>query len=94
MLFVAPLNEEEIISLKEMTRNHPLSWTRMRANAITLSAEGMPLQNIANIHGVCRQVISTWLKNWEKEGLCGLVDKPRQGRPKKLSLSQEKKQLK
>ena len=44
----------------------------MRANAIILSAEGIPLKNIANIHGVCRQVVSIWLKNWEKEGLCGL----------------------
>ena len=39
MLFVAPLSKEEIISLKEMTENHPLSWTRMRANAIILSTE-------------------------------------------------------
>jgi transposase len=65
----------------------------MRANALILSAEGIPLQNIANIHEVCRQVVSVWLKNWEKEGLCGLVDKPRQGRPKKLSPPQEKEAI-
>lgn len=93
MFFVKPLSKEEIISLQEMSKNHPLSWTRMRANAVILSAEGVPLQNIANIHGVCRQVVSVWLKKWEKEGLCGLVDKPRQGRPKKLSPSQEKKAI-
>jgi len=93
MFFVKPLSKEEIISLQEMSKNHPLSWTRMRANAVILSAERVPLQNIANIHGVCRQVVSVWLKKWGKEGLCGLVDKPRQGRPKKLSPSQEKKAI-
>ena len=60
MLFVAPLSKEEIISLKEMTKNHPLSWTRMRANAIILSTEGIPLKNIANIHGVCREPLKTY----------------------------------
>jgi transposase len=90
MLFVNPLNKEEITSLQEMMRNHPLSWTRIRANAIILSSEGILLQKIARICGVNRQAISIWLKNWESKGLCGLVDKPRQGRPKKLSSLQEK----
>jgi transposase len=90
MLFVNPLSKEEITSLQEMMRNHPLSWTRIRANAIILSSEGILLQKIARICGVNRQAISIWLKNWDSKGLCGLVDKPRQGRPKKLSSLQEK----
>lgn len=90
MLFVKSLSKEEMISLQEMVRKHPLSWTRIRANAVLLSAEGVPLQNISNICGVRRQSVSVWLKSWDKKGLCGLVDKPRTGRPKKLSVSQEK----
>jgi len=90
MLFVESLSKEELVSLQEMARKHPLSWTRIRANAVILSAEGVPLQNISSICGVRRQAISIWLKNWEKKGLCGLVDKPRKGRPKILSPSQEK----
>jgi transposase len=90
MLFVNPLSKEEITSLQEMMRNHPLSWTRIRANAIILSSEGILLQKIARLCGVNRQAISIWLKNWDSKGLCGLVDKPRQGRPKKLSSLQEK----
>jgi len=90
MLFVSNLTKEETTSLQEMVRNHPLSWTRMRANAVILSAKGIPLQHIADICGVRRQTISVWLKSWEKKGLCGLVDQPRQGRPKKLLTFQEK----
>lgn len=55
----------------------------------SLSAEGIPLQNISNICGVHRQAISIWLKSWQKNGPCGLVDKPRKGRPKKILSSQE-----
>jgi len=90
MLFVSHLANAETISLQEMVRNHPLSWTRIRANAVILSAKGIPLQDIADIFGVRRQTISVWLKSWEKKGLCGLIDKPRQGRPKKLLTFQEK----
>ncbi|MBE8232169.1 MAG: helix-turn-helix domain-containing protein [Endozoicomonadaceae bacterium] len=90
MLFVNPLSKEEITSLQEMMKNHPLSWTRVRGNAIILSSEGILLQKIASICGVNRQAISIWLKNWESKGICGLIDKPRQGRPKKLSSLQEK----
>jgi transposase len=90
MLFVSNLSKVETTSLQEMVRNHPLSWTRMRANAVILSAKGIPLQDIADIYGVRRQTISVWLKSWEKKGLCGLVDEPRQGRPKILLTFQEK----
>ncbi len=39
MLFVEPLSKTELISLQAMNKNHPLSWTRIRANAVLLSAE-------------------------------------------------------
>jgi len=67
-----------------MNRAHPLVWTRIRANAILLSHEGQSVQAIASIHGVSRQTIAIWLKNWESKGLCGLLDKPGRGRRKKL----------
>ena len=44
---------------------------------------------IAMLKNVCRQTVSIWLNNWEKNGLCGLLDKPRRGRRKILSPDQE-----
>jgi transposase len=91
MLFVSPVNALEFKCLQEMVKNHPLPWTRIRANAVLLSDNKTPLQNIAKIYGVCRQTTATWLKNWEKSGIFGLVDKPGRGRHKILSPEKEEK---
>lgn len=86
MLFVSRLTEAEIISLQSMNRAHPLVWTRIRANAVLLNHEGQSIKMIASLHGVCRQTISIWLKSWESNGLCGLIDQPGRGRRKKITL--------
>ncbi len=89
MLYVRPLSEPERTTLQEMQRKHPLPWSRMRAQAILMSAEGYRVQAIATLHNVCRQTVSTWLKAWECDGLIGLVDQARRGRPRKLSAAEE-----
>lgn len=80
MLFVSEITEAEIITLQHMERYHPLAWTRVRANTILLSKEYLAIQTIAEIHGVCRQTVSTWLHTWETDGMCGLIDESRSGR--------------
>ena len=85
MLFISEITEAEIITLQQMERYHPLAWTRIRANTLLLSKEYFTIQSIVEIHGVCRQTISTWLHAWETEGLCGLIDESRSGRPPIIS---------
>lgn len=65
----------------------------MRAHAVLLSDTGFKLSEIAAIFNVCRQTASTWLHSWDEQGLCGLFDKPRSGRPCKLSAENERKTL-
>ena len=89
MKFVSPLNTAEIIGLQWMSREHPLPWSRTRANAVLLSDKQMSLQSVASVCGVCRQTASIWLKNWETDGICGLLDKPGRGRRKILSPEKE-----
>ena len=89
MKFVSPLNTTEITTLQCMSRDHPLACSRTRANAVLLSDKKMPLQSIASLCGVCRQTVSIWLNNWEKNGICGLLDKLGRGRRKILSPDQE-----
>jgi transposase len=89
MQFVKVLSLAEIISLQWMAREHPLPWTRIRANSVLLSDKGMPVQSISSLHGVCRQTVSIWLKNWEINGICGLVDKAGRGRRKTLTTAEE-----
>lgn len=89
MLYVKPLSEEEQLTLREMSKYHPLPWTRARAQAVLLSAQRRSIKDLTAIHEVSRQTISIWLKAWERDGLLGLVDQPRAGRPRKLSESEQ-----
>lgn len=88
MVYVDPLTESESNSLQKIIREQLSVWTRIRATAVLLSNQKMPLQSIASVSGVCRQTASIWLTHWKEQGIDGLVDKPRPGRPSKLS-SQE-----
>ena len=58
-----------------------------------LSNTGFELKEIAAIFNVCRQTVSTWLHSWDEQGICGLFDKPRNGRPCKLSAENKRKAI-
>jgi len=89
MVHVEPLTELETNSLQEIIRKDLSARTRIRATAVLLSNQKIQLQNIASISGVCRQTASIWFTNWKEQGVNGLIDKSRSGRPPKLSSSQE-----
>jgi len=89
MLFVNPLSPEEIKTLNEMHKNHACQASQIRAHAILMSDFGLKVMLISKIYGICRQTVSIWLHAWEDKGICGLLDKPRSGRPRILSLEAE-----
>ena len=89
MLFTKQLSPEETVTLMEMHKNHQDQSPRARAHAILLNVEGFKLSKIAEILMVCRQTISTWIHGWEDNGIRGLIDLPRPGRPHILSSDQE-----
>ena len=89
MVYVDPLSEVEIVTLESMHKNHSSPATRIRAHAIILSNRGYSIQEIAEVYTVCRQTVSSWLSSWKEQGLVGLIDKPRSGRPRVLSEVQE-----
>ena len=84
MIIVDPLSLQEIQTLEEMHGNHPSHAPRIRAHAILLSHTGFQLSMIARAYSVCRQTVSTWIHAWDTGGICGLLDKPRSGRPRIL----------
>ncbi|MDD5269526.1 MAG: helix-turn-helix domain-containing protein [Methylococcales bacterium] len=84
MLTVNPLPFEEIKTLEEMHKNHPCHTSRIRAHAILLNNVGYKLKEIASIFNICRQTAAAWLHAWKDDGICGLFDKPRSGRPRML----------
>jgi transposase len=54
---------------------------RDRATIIAWSAEGWWVSDIARIVRVTPQVVRKWIKRFNAEGLNGLKDQPRSGRP-------------
>ncbi len=84
MIIVDFLTREEILTLEDMHENHPCHAPRIRAHAILLSHAKFKLSLISRVYAVCRQTVSTWIHAWETKGICGLLDKPRSGRPRIL----------
>lgn len=62
----------------------------MRLLALALFQEGYTRTQIAKRLNVSRTSVNKWVKNYLTEGLDGLQEKPRSGRPALLSSSQEK----
>ena len=83
--YVPDLTGDEIITLKEMVKNHDSYPVRRRAHAVLLSDEKSGMKEIARVCMVSRNSVSSWLKAWETEGIGGLYDLPRSGAPPELT---------
>jgi transposase len=83
--FTPKLSSEEQSLLNEVIRNHPSCRARHRAHAVLLSAKFYTVNEIADIFEVDRDTVCDWLSKYEDEGISGVSDKARTGRPKKVS---------
>src|SRR5262249_3975574 len=60
-----------------------------RAQVLLLLADGISLRQIQAQTGMSPRRIQHWKRSWRKKGLDGLLDDPRPGRPKKLTVAKE-----
>lgn len=81
MKFVGPLTEEEKATLRCGQSEGPGARFRQRCHALLLSSREYRLDQLADIFEVDRDTVSGWIDAWEKQGLRGLYDGPRTGRP-------------
>ena len=81
MKFATPFNTETQQMLHDMWHNHPLTRCRKRAHAILLSAKGYKIPQISQVLEIERRAVSRWIDSWEAQGVLGLYDNPRSGRP-------------
>jgi transposase len=58
--------------------------TVQRARIILLSADGHTGREVATLVGCTQQSVVAWRNRYEKEGLAGLEDRPRSGRPAQI----------
>jgi transposase len=83
--YVHPLIDTQR-ALLENTMTHDASpRARARAHSLLLSARGMTITEITTIYPVDRDTVATWIRKWEHDGPESLHDKPRSGRPPKLT---------
>src|SRR5512147_3191302 len=85
MKFVAPLTEAERLTLLEARDQGPTAALRRRAQAVELSSRGYRLAPLADLLGVHRETVSGWFDLWTTQGLRGLYDQPRGGRPPRFT---------
>jgi hypothetical protein len=80
-----------VVHLAPETRATLAQWVRSptrsaglvrRAQIVLLAAEGQPLRRSAQQVGVDRNVVRDWLDRFRAQGLAGLADRPRPGRPR------------
>jgi transposase len=77
----------ELAELRSWLRSPSLpAGLVQRARIVTLAAQGVANTKIAELVGCSRQTVVTWRKRFAANGLEGLRDRPRRGRPPVLDL--------
>ena len=71
-------------ALLEMSKRIPGAWIGIRIAAMLLLMEGWKSTKIAELFGISRWSTVKWIHKVNKEGLAGIPDKPRSGRPCRL----------
>jgi len=80
------LSAEQRQRLEQMARSYTSPyWQVVRAKLVLLAASGLENKEIAARLDLPRQVVSKWRKRFFEEGLAGLEDRPRRGRPRAFS---------
>ena len=80
--------ERESLQAVVRSTRSPAGWTR-RAQVLLLLDEGVSVRGVKARTGMSPRRIGYWKKRWQQQGLEGLLDAPRPGRPKKLTAEKE-----
>jgi transposase len=77
---LSPTQREE---LEAISRKYTSPYCDVvRAKVVLLAAQGLENMQIAQRLDLPRQVVSKWRKRFCQEGLAGLRERPRRGRPR------------
>lgn len=87
--FVETLTDAEYNQLMENYQRSDNFRVRQRSHAIILSHQRYEVDKIAEICGVHRTTVCTWISSWKNFGQQGLPDEQRSGRPPILSVTEQ-----
>jgi transposase-like protein len=84
--YTIELSAEERAELEARTRSYTSPYKDVvRAKIILMAAEGMENKEIGQRIDLPRQIVSKWRKRFYEEGLPGLEERPRGGKPAAFS---------
>ena len=81
MKYVNPLTPQDKEALTLVYQTHTNHRVRQRSQAILLSSRGYKIPDISLLLESHRDRVSAWIDRWHQEGITGLYDQPRSGRP-------------
>jgi transposase len=81
-------SETVVLALQDEIRRSPEARYDHRLHAILLVAQGMSAREVAHLLGDSPRTVAYWVRQFEEEGLAGIFDAERPGRPRKLSEKQ------
>ena len=83
--YAVSLSDADRAELESVSRRSSAPYRRvMRARVVLLAAEGLANRVIAARLSVCDDTARKWRRRYCQQGLDGLVDAPRPGRPRKF----------
>jgi transposase len=83
-----PDAEIMILALQDEIRRSGEARYDHRLHGLLLVAHGMSCREVAQLLGDSPRTVEYWVRRFEQEGLAGLVDGDRPGRPKRLTEKQ------
>ena len=86
-----PLTEAETVTLEACAAHGPHPRMRRRAQAVLGHHRGLTMNQLATHFAVGRNAVSRWLLAWQRQGVVGLREGHRSGRPPKLGQAAQKK---
>lgn len=93
MVFVRSLTKEEVSQLRQFMKKAQIARIFRRAQIIWMSHLGKSVSEIVQTIGYHPQTVISWIHRYGKEGLDGLLDKTRTGRPEKCDKNYVKELL-
>ena len=83
--YVFALTKGDIKRLKDFDREVSNKRVHDRVRIILLSQRQYNVTEIADVLEISACVVSDWIDRYEREGVMGLLDRPRSGRPSRIN---------
>ena len=84
--FLIALSAEEERILVETSNKYTAPYYKVvRAKIVLMAASGLDNEHISQVLDVPRRIVTKWRKRFYDDGLDGLEDQPRSGRPRSFS---------